>query len=162
MQGIAFDNASALLSLSSPPSRLGNQPDNTGMLFSRSIFFSNQIPIVKRVSTFRAEFRRMRRISRFPATLVTFVLRNTSGLRFATLRAELPFVHSSAAARPTIYLHFWLFRSAFRTEFPDHLCAALQTFPASSCRLRLWLFAAAIRAEVSGNTALSTRAIPSV
>lgn len=44
MQGIAFDNASALLSLSSPPSRLGNQPDNTNMLFSRSIFSQTRSP----------------------------------------------------------------------------------------------------------------------
>ena len=53
------------------------------------MFCSLQIPVVKRVSALGAEFRRIRGISRLPATFVTFVLRDAGRFRVAALGAHL-------------------------------------------------------------------------
>ena len=104
----------------------------------------------------------MCRISRLPAALVAFVLRNAGRLGFAAFGAELALIHRTAAARPAVCLYFWLFCAAFGAELSGCRRAALRAFPASCRWLRLRLFAAAVRAEIAGNTALSAAARPTV
>ena len=125
------------------------------------MLFSLQIPVVKRIATFRAELGRVCRVSRLPTAFVAFVLRNTGRFWFAAFSAKLSFVHRTAATRPAVCLRFRLFGAAFRAEFSACRRAALRTFPAFGGRLWFRLFTATVRAEFSGNTALSTRTVPS-
>ena len=81
----------------------------------------SDIVVVKPVSAFRAEFRRMPWVLRLPAAFVTAVQRRGSGLSGAALRAELPFVYASAGADPALHR---LWRAAFGAELPGVLRAA--------------------------------------
>ena len=82
------------------------------------MLFSLQVPVVKRIAALGAELRRMCRISRFPAALVAFVLRNAGRLGFAAFGAELALIHRAAAARPAVCLYFWLFVPHSGQNFP--------------------------------------------
>ena len=92
-----------------------------------------------------------------PATFVAFVLGYASGLFRPALRAEFPFVHRAAGTGPAVRCGPGL--AALWAEFSGDSCTA-GTLPALCCRLRLRLFAAAVRAEAAGDAALSAGAGP--
>lgn len=105
---------------------------------------STDVAIVKWVSAFRAELRRMGGIVRLPAAFVAFVLGYTGGLRTAAVLTEFTLVYRAAGAGPAICI-LRPRGTALRAEFACGSCTAFALPCAGLYRFRL--FGAALGTE---------------
>ena len=155
-------SAAVGISASYPTAGTGNAIQRRRLrLFGSTLFLD--IAVVKWVSAFRTEFRRMSWVFRLPAAFVAFVQRLCFRFLCAALWAEFAFVDCAAGAYPAFLCRcrFRFLYAALRTEFAgDNISAS--TLPAVSRRLRLRFLAAAVRAEVSGDAALTAATGPTL
>ena len=88
----------------------------------------NYISIIKGISTFWAELRRILHIFRFPAAFITAVLGDSRRLLRSALCTEFALVHRPAGTRPAL-LRDRLGRAAFLAELSSIPCHAAGTGP---------------------------------
>ena len=124
------------ISASYPTAGTGNAIQRRRLRLVGSSLFLD-IAVVKWVSAFRTEFRRMSWVFRLPAAFVAFVQRLCFRFLCAALWAEFAFVDCAAGAYPAFLCRccFRFLCAALRTEFAgDDISAS--TLPAVSRRLR--------------------------
>ena len=91
----------------------------------------NKVSVIKGIAAFRTEFRWISGVSRFPATLITFIFWNSGRSACAAVRAEAVLIYSSALrASPSLWIKFRFSAAAIRAKVSFHLFMAVGTDPA--------------------------------
>ena len=93
------------------------------------MLFLYKIPIIKGISAFGTEFRRMGHVFRLPATFVTAVLREARRFLHTALCTEFAFVYGTAGTIPALCRDLpW--GTALCAELPLVACTAATAGPA--------------------------------